>query len=52
MSTWGYERQADRFRPLRPASRARLITAAVVGPVLWVIAVVREAEVPLSDAEA
>jgi hypothetical protein len=28
----------DRFRPLRPASRARLILAIVLGPVLWAIA--------------
>jgi hypothetical protein len=28
----------DRFRPLRPASRARLIAAIVLGPVLWAVA--------------
>jgi hypothetical protein len=27
----------DRFWPLRPASRARLIAAIVLGPVLWAI---------------
>jgi Zn-dependent membrane protease YugP len=26
------------FRPLRPASRPRLIAAFVLGPVLWVVA--------------
>jgi hypothetical protein len=29
-----------RFRPLRPASRPRLIAAIVVGPVLWLAALV------------
>jgi hypothetical protein len=27
----------DRFRPLRPASRPRLITAIILGPVVWAI---------------
>ena len=29
---------ADRFRPLRPASRGKLILAIVLGPVLWAVA--------------
>jgi hypothetical protein len=29
------EGSEDRFRPLRPASRPRLIAAIVLGPVLW-----------------
>ena len=28
----------DRFRPLRPASRARLILAIILGPALWAVA--------------
>lgn len=28
----------DRFRPLRPASRASLIAAIMLGPVLWAVA--------------
>lgn len=28
----------DRFRPLRPASRPRLIAAIVLGPVAWALA--------------
>ena len=28
----------DRFRPLRPASRPKLILAIVLGPVLWAVA--------------
>jgi hypothetical protein len=27
----------DRFRPLRPASRPSLITAIILGPVVWAI---------------
>ena len=29
-----------RFEPLRPASRKRLLVAVVVGPLLWVVALV------------
>jgi ABC-type transport system involved in multi-copper enzyme maturation permease subunit len=29
-----------RFEPLRPASRARLIAGAVVGPLLWLVALI------------
>jgi O-antigen/teichoic acid export membrane protein len=29
-----------RFRPTRPASRPKLIAAIVIGPVLWVVALV------------
>jgi divalent metal cation (Fe/Co/Zn/Cd) transporter len=29
-----------RFEPLRPASRARLISGAVVGPLLWLVALI------------
>ena len=29
-----------RFEPLRPASRKRLLVAIVVGPLLWVVALV------------
>ena len=28
----------ERFRPLRPASRPKLIAAIVLGPVLWLVA--------------
>jgi hypothetical protein len=28
----------ERFRPLRPASRARLIVAILLGPVAWAVA--------------
>jgi hypothetical protein len=28
----------ERFRPLRPASRPRLIVAFALGPVLWIVA--------------
>jgi hypothetical protein len=28
----------DRFRPLRPASRGRLIAAIIFGPLLWAVA--------------
>lgn len=28
-----------RFRPLRPASRTRLILASILGPLAWVLAV-------------
>ena len=28
----------DRFRPLRPVSRPRLIAAILLGPVLWAVA--------------
>ena len=31
---------AARFEPLRPASRGRLIAGLVLGPVLWVIALI------------
>lgn len=31
---------APRFAPLRPASRGRLIAAMVLGPVLWLLALV------------
>jgi hypothetical protein len=30
----------DRFRPLRPASRGRLAAAIVLGPVMWIVAMV------------
>jgi hypothetical protein len=30
----------DPFRPLRPASRPKLIAAFVLGPILWVVALV------------
>jgi ABC-type sulfate transport system permease subunit len=29
-----------RFRPLRPASRLRLIAALVIGPLMWIVALV------------
>lgn len=32
------ESSEDMFRPLRPASRARLILAIILGPVLWAVA--------------
>jgi hypothetical protein len=32
--------EAERFRPLRPASRRRLIAAAILGPLMWVVALV------------
>jgi len=35
----------DRFRPLRPASRPRLIAAFVLGPVLWAAALALVARV-------
>lgn len=32
------ESSEDPFRPLRPVSRARLILAIILGPVLWAVA--------------
>lgn len=34
----GGDRFDERFRPLRPVSRARLIAAFVLGPLAWVVA--------------
>ena len=34
------DRPAVRFEPLRPISRGRLIAALVIGPLLWVVALV------------
>ena len=34
------ERRSVRFEPLRPASRGRLIAGFVVGPVLWLLALI------------
>ena len=34
------DRPAMRFEPLRPASRGRLIAGFVLGPVLWVVALI------------
>jgi membrane protein implicated in regulation of membrane protease activity len=34
----GEESTEDRFRPLRPASRPRLIAAIVLGPMVWALA--------------
>jgi hypothetical protein len=34
----GSESFDDRFRPLRPVSRPRLLAAFILGPVAWVIA--------------
>jgi hypothetical protein len=34
------ERPSVRFEPLRPASRGRLIAGFVLGPVLWLIALI------------
>jgi peptidoglycan/LPS O-acetylase OafA/YrhL len=33
-------RPAVRFEPLRPGSRGRLIAAFVLGPVLWLVALI------------
>jgi drug/metabolite transporter (DMT)-like permease len=33
-------RVPTRFRPLRPASRRRLVAVIVIGPLLWVVAFV------------
>ena len=30
-----------RFEPLRPASRGRLIVGLVLGPILWLVALIR-----------
>ena len=32
------EGSEDRFRPLRPASRTKLVLAFLLGPVLWAVA--------------
>jgi hypothetical protein len=32
------DRSEERFRPLRPASTARLVLAFVFGPLLWLLA--------------
>jgi hypothetical protein len=32
------QRLDERFRPLRPASRPKLIAALVLGPILWLVA--------------
>ena len=43
----------DRFRPLRPASHARLAAAIVMGPVLWLAAfAVASWVIELTDAIA
>jgi membrane protein implicated in regulation of membrane protease activity len=34
------ERPSVRFEPLRPASRGRLIVGLVLGPVLWLVALI------------
>jgi peptidoglycan/LPS O-acetylase OafA/YrhL len=34
------DRPSVRFEPLRPASRGRLIAGFVLGPVLWLVALV------------
>lgn len=34
------ESSVVRFEPLRPASRKRLLVGAVVGPLLWVVALI------------
>ena len=34
------DRPAIRFEPLRPASRGRLIAGFVLGPVLWLVALI------------
>lgn len=34
------DQQSVRFEPLHPASRGRLITGFVLGPVLWLLALV------------
>jgi hypothetical protein len=34
------DRSTPRFTPLRPAPRSRLITAFVIGPVLWLVALI------------
>lgn len=39
MSSEG-ERQPVRFVPLRPASRGRLIAGFVLGPILWLVALI------------
>ena len=35
-----FGRPSVRFEPLRPASRGRLIAGFVLGPVLWLVAVI------------
>lgn len=45
--------QTVRFDPLRPASSRRLIAGAIVGPLLWIVAIVLVAvEVHRSSAVA
>jgi peptidoglycan/LPS O-acetylase OafA/YrhL len=34
------ERQAVLFEPLRPASRGRVVAALVLGPILWLVALI------------
>jgi hypothetical protein len=34
------DRSAVRFQPLRPASPTRLVVAFVLGPVLWLVALI------------
>ena len=34
------ERPSVRFEPLRPASRGQIIAAFVLGPVLWLVALI------------
>lgn len=36
----GLRRPSVRFEPLRPASRGRLVAGFVLGPVLWVVALI------------
>jgi drug/metabolite transporter (DMT)-like permease len=38
--TENVHRFRTRFRPLRPASRGRLVAVIVIGPLLWVVAFV------------
>lgn len=38
--SWDAERASVRFEPLRPASRKRLIVGIVLGPLLWLVALV------------
>jgi hypothetical protein len=40
MSERGADRSTPRFAPLHPAPRSRLILAVVLGPVLWLVALV------------
>jgi ABC-type transport system involved in multi-copper enzyme maturation permease subunit len=35
-----FDRPSVRFEPLRPASRGRLIAGFVLGPVLWLVALI------------